>query len=220
VREPPLTLGLGDLDAASVRDPSETRPTGANAPVGYVVRTDGAARGNPGPASAGAVLLSSSLALLAQDFTGPARVVESQEEAVSVILTKQIQPGDVLVVRYEGPAGGPGMQEMLHPTAFLKGAGLGRVCALITDGRFSGGSSGISVGHISPEAAAGGVICHDCGAGDGFTLDQSARSFMAAALASPLKDAPAAEGPTLMQVERALSGTVEYHAHVRLRSVA
>ncbi|HYH31044.1 MAG TPA: dihydroxy-acid dehydratase [Pseudonocardia sp.] len=91
-------------------------------------------------------------------FEGPARVVESQEEAVSVILTKQIQPGDVLVVRYEGPAGGPGMQEMLHPTAFLKGAGLGAKCALITDGRFSGGSSGISVGHISPEAAGGGVI--------------------------------------------------------------
>ena len=85
-------------------------------------------------------------------------MVESQEEAVSAILTKQIQPGDVLVVRYEGPAGGPGMQEMLHPTAFLKGAGLGAKCALITDGRFSGGSSGISVGHISPEAAAGGVI--------------------------------------------------------------
>jgi dihydroxy-acid dehydratase len=91
-------------------------------------------------------------------FEGPARVVESQEEAVSVILGKQIQPGDVLVVRYEGPSGGPGMQEMLHPTAFLKGAGLGAVCALITDGRFSGGSSGISVGHISPEAAHGGVI--------------------------------------------------------------
>src|SRR5688572_1377824 len=91
-------------------------------------------------------------------FEGPARVVESQEEAVSAILTKQIQPGDVLVVRYEGPAGGPGMQEMLHPTAFLKGAGLGAKCALITDGRFSGGSSGISVGHISPEAASGGVI--------------------------------------------------------------
>ncbi|WP_028924769.1 dihydroxy-acid dehydratase [Pseudonocardia acaciae] len=91
-------------------------------------------------------------------FEGPARVVESQEQAVSVILGKQIQPGDVLVVRYEGPAGGPGMQEMLHPTAFLKGAGLGAVCALITDGRFSGGSSGISVGHISPEAAAGGTI--------------------------------------------------------------
>ncbi|MEU3271612.1 dihydroxy-acid dehydratase [Saccharomonospora sp. NPDC006951] len=91
-------------------------------------------------------------------FEGPARVVESQEEAVSAILGKQVQPGEVLVVRYEGPAGGPGMQEMLHPTAFLKGAGLGKVCALITDGRFSGGSSGISVGHISPEAAAGGVI--------------------------------------------------------------
>jgi dihydroxy-acid dehydratase len=91
-------------------------------------------------------------------FQGPARVVESQEEAVSVILNKEIQPGEVLVVRYEGPAGGPGMQEMLHPTAFLKGAGLGKKCALITDGRFSGGSSGISVGHISPEAANGGTI--------------------------------------------------------------
>ncbi|MEU5696594.1 dihydroxy-acid dehydratase [Actinosynnema sp. NPDC020468] len=91
-------------------------------------------------------------------FEGPARVVESQEEAVSVILKKEIQPGDVLVVRYEGPAGGPGMQEMLHPTAFLKGAGLGKKCALITDGRFSGGTSGLSIGHVSPEAAGGGVI--------------------------------------------------------------
>ena len=87
-------------------------------------------------------------------FTGPARVLESQEQAVSAILNKEVQPGDVLVIRYEGPAGGPGMQEMLHPTAFLKGAGLGKVCALITDGRFSGGSSGLSVGHVSPEAAA------------------------------------------------------------------
>jgi dihydroxy-acid dehydratase len=91
-------------------------------------------------------------------FEGPARVLESQEEAVSAILKKEIQPGEVLVIRYEGPAGGPGMQEMLHPTAFLKGSGLGKKCALITDGRFSGGSSGISVGHISPEAAAGGAI--------------------------------------------------------------
>ncbi|HEX7662198.1 MAG TPA: dihydroxy-acid dehydratase [Pseudonocardiaceae bacterium] len=91
-------------------------------------------------------------------FQGPARVVESQEEAVSVILGGQVKPGDVLVIRYEGPAGGPGMQEMLHPTAFLKGAGLGKKCALITDGRFSGGSSGVSVGHISPEAASGGAI--------------------------------------------------------------
>jgi dihydroxy-acid dehydratase len=91
-------------------------------------------------------------------FTGPARVVESQEQAVSAILGKQIQPGDVVVVRYEGPAGGPGMQEMLHPTAFLKGAGLGTKCALVTDGRFSGGTSGLAVGHISPEAAEGGLI--------------------------------------------------------------
>jgi dihydroxy-acid dehydratase len=91
-------------------------------------------------------------------FQGPARVLESQEEAVSAILGKKVQAGEVLVIRYEGPAGGPGMQEMLHPTAFLKGSGLGKKCALITDGRFSGGSSGISVGHISPEAAAGGVI--------------------------------------------------------------
>ncbi|SQG64535.1 dihydroxy-acid dehydratase [Corynebacterium renale] len=91
-------------------------------------------------------------------FTGPARVVESQEEAVSVILKREVQPGDVVVVRYEGPSGGPGMQEMLHPTSFLKGAGLGKVCALITDGRFSGGTSGLSIGHISPEAAHGGLI--------------------------------------------------------------
>ncbi|MEC3973799.1 dihydroxy-acid dehydratase [Amycolatopsis sp. H20-H5] len=91
-------------------------------------------------------------------FQGPARVLESQEEAVSAILKKEIQPGEVLVIRYEGPAGGPGMQEMLHPTAFLKGSGLGKKCALLTDGRFSGGSSGISVGHVSPEAAAGGLI--------------------------------------------------------------
>jgi dihydroxy-acid dehydratase len=85
-------------------------------------------------------------------------VVESQEEAVSAILGKKIKPGDVIVVRYEGPKGGPGMQEMLHPTAFLKGAGLGKECALITDGRFSGGTSGLSIGHISPEAAGGGTI--------------------------------------------------------------
>jgi dihydroxy-acid dehydratase len=91
-------------------------------------------------------------------FEGPARVVESQEEAVQVILSKTIQAGEVLVVRYEGPAGGPGMQEMLHPTAFMKGTGMGKKCALVTDGRFSGGSSGLSIGHVSPEAAAGGDI--------------------------------------------------------------
>ena len=91
-------------------------------------------------------------------FVGRALVCESQDEAVEKILTKQVQPGHVVVVRYEGPSGGPGMQEMLYPTSFIKGRGLGKVCALITDGRFSGGSSGISVGHVSPEAAAGGTI--------------------------------------------------------------
>jgi dihydroxy-acid dehydratase len=91
-------------------------------------------------------------------FTGTAIVLESQEAAVEAILGQKVQPGHVVVIRYEGPAGGPGMQEMLHPTSFLKGLGLGQTCALITDGRFSGGSSGISVGHISPEAAAGGAI--------------------------------------------------------------
>ncbi|WP_277050889.1 dihydroxy-acid dehydratase [Ruania albidiflava] len=91
-------------------------------------------------------------------FVGTALVCESQDEAVAKILAKEVKPGHVVVVRYEGPAGGPGMQEMLYPTSFLKGRGLGKVCALITDGRFSGGSSGISVGHVSPEAAAGGTI--------------------------------------------------------------
>jgi len=91
-------------------------------------------------------------------FTGPARVFESQESAVDGILAKQVVAGDVVVIRYEGPKGGPGMQEMLYPTSFLKGRGLGRACALITDGRFSGGTSGLSIGHISPEAAGGGLI--------------------------------------------------------------
>ncbi|KAB8163885.1 dihydroxy-acid dehydratase [Streptomyces sp. 3MP-14] len=91
-------------------------------------------------------------------FEGPAVVVESQEEAVEAILTKRVKEGDVVVVRYEGPRGGPGMQEMLYPTSFLKGRGLGAKCALITDGRFSGGTSGLSIGHASPEAAAGGTI--------------------------------------------------------------
>ncbi|MBB3036219.1 dihydroxy-acid dehydratase [Hoyosella altamirensis] len=113
-------------------------------------------RGNLAPN--GAVIKTAGIDEALWRFQGPARVVESQEEAVSVILRREIQPGDILVVRYEGPAGGPGMQEMLHPTAFLKGAGLGAKCALITDGRFSGGTSGISVGHMSPEAAAGGAI--------------------------------------------------------------
>lgn len=91
-------------------------------------------------------------------FEGPARVFHSQELACEAILANEIKPGDVVVIVYEGPRGGPGMQEMLYPTSFLKGKGLGKVCALITDGRFSGGTSGLSIGHVSPEAAEGGTI--------------------------------------------------------------
>lgn len=91
-------------------------------------------------------------------FEGPAHVTESQDEAVQHILDDQVKAGDVVIVRYEGPKGGPGMQEMLYPTSYIKSKGLGKACALLTDGRFSGGTSGLSIGHASPEAAAGGTI--------------------------------------------------------------
>ncbi len=91
-------------------------------------------------------------------FRGPARIMESQEEAVEAILSGRIQAGDVVLIRYEGPRGGPGMQEMLYPTSYLKSKWLGKACALVTDGRFSGGTSGLSIGHVSPEAAEGGTI--------------------------------------------------------------
>ncbi|MBZ9660030.1 dihydroxy-acid dehydratase [Mesorhizobium sp. ESP-6-4] len=91
-------------------------------------------------------------------FTGPARVFESQDASVKAILGNEIKAGDIVVIRYEGPRGGPGMQEMLYPTSYLKSKGLGKACALITDGRFSGGTSGLSIGHVSPEAAEGGTI--------------------------------------------------------------
>ncbi|MEZ5682298.1 MAG: dihydroxy-acid dehydratase [Erythrobacter sp.] len=92
------------------------------------------------------------------NFSGPAKVYESQDDAVTAILTGQVVEGDVVVIRYEGPRGGPGMQEMLYPTSYLKSKGLGAACALLTDGRFSGGTSGLSIGHVSPEAAEGGEI--------------------------------------------------------------
>lgn len=109
-------------------------------------------------------------------FEGPAVVCESQEEAVQKILTQQVKEGDVVVIRYEGPKGGPGMQEMLYPTSYLKGRGLGKSCALITDGRFSGGTSGLSIGHASPEAASGGTIAlvED---GDRIRIDIPARTI-------------------------------------------
>ena len=109
-------------------------------------------------------------------FSGPAKIFESQDSAVKGILGKDVKAGDVVVVRYEGPRGGPGMQEMLYPTSYIKAVGLGAACALITDGRFSGGSSGLSIGHISPEAASGGPI----GAledGDMIVIDLVARTL-------------------------------------------
>ena len=109
-------------------------------------------------------------------FSGPARIFESQDDAVAAILGDRIKEGDVLIIRYEGPRGGPGMQEMLYPTSYLKSKGLGKACALITDGRFSGGTSGLSIGHVSPEAAEGGAIGL-VQEGDGIEIDIPNRSI-------------------------------------------
>jgi dihydroxy-acid dehydratase len=119
-------------------------------------------------------------------FSGPARVLESQDAAVEAILTNKIRAGDVVVITYEGPRGGPGMQEMLYPTSYLKSKGLGKACALITDGRFSGGTSGLSIGHVSPEAAEGGLIglVQD---GDMIEIDIPARSIHLAVDEAELK---------------------------------
>ncbi len=138
-----------DLDAACgcIRD------------VAHAYSADGGLavlRGNL--AADGAVVKSAGVPETLLTFTGRAVVAESQEEAVDAILSGRVQAGNVLVIRYEGPRGGPGMQEMLHPTAYLEGRGLAGSVAIVTDGRFSGGSSGLSIGHVSPEAAAGGVI--------------------------------------------------------------
>lgn len=125
-------------------------------------------------------------------FRGPAKVYESQEEAVEAILAKRVIAGDVVVIRYEGPKGGPGMQEMLYPTTYLKSMGLGKACALITDGRFSGGTSGLSIGHISPEAASGGLIAlvND---GDMIAIDIPKRSIRLEVADSQLAVRQAAE---------------------------
>jgi len=119
-------------------------------------------------------------------FRGPARAFESQDDTVDAILRGDVVAGDVVVVRYEGPRGGPGMQEMLYPTSFLKGRGLGRACALITDGRFSGGTSGLSIGHVSPEAASAGLIAlvED---GDVIEIDIPARSIVLSVPADTLE---------------------------------
>ena len=109
-------------------------------------------------------------------FEGPARIFESQDDAVHGILGGEVVAGDVVVIRYEGPRGGPGMQEMLYPTSYLKSKGLGKACALVTDGRFSGGTSGLSIGHVSPEAAEGGAIGL-VEAGDRIAIDIPARTI-------------------------------------------
>ncbi len=109
-------------------------------------------------------------------FEGPAHICESQDDAVADILGDKVKAGDVVVIRYEGPSGGPGMQEMLYPTSYLKSKGLGKVCALLTDGRFSGGTSGLSIGHVSPEAAGGGNIAL-IEAGDMIRIDIPNRSI-------------------------------------------
>jgi dihydroxy-acid dehydratase len=129
-------------------------------------------------------------------FTGPARVFESQDDAVSGILNGTVKAGDVVVIRYEGPRGGPGMQEMLYPTSYLKSKGLGKACALITDGRFSGGTSGLSIGHVSPEAAEGGLIGL-VENGDTIEIDIPKRSIRLAvddATLAARRDAMAAKG--------------------------
>ncbi len=129
-------------------------------------------RGNLAPD--GAVVKSAGVPEGMQIFSGRAVVTESQEEAAEAILSGRVTPGTVLVIRYEGPRGGPGMQEMLYPTAYLKGRGLATSCAVVTDGRFSGGSSGLSIGHVSPEAAAGGPLAL-VQEGDTITIDIAAR---------------------------------------------
>jgi len=134
-------------------------------------------------------------------FAGPARVYESQDAAVAGILNNQVKAGDVVVIRYEGPKGGPGMQEMLYPTSYLKSKGLGKACALITDGRFSGGTSGLSIGHASPEAAEGGAIglVQD---GDRIEIDIPARSIRLAISSAELEARRAhmdARGPAAWQ---------------------
>jgi dihydroxy-acid dehydratase len=121
-------------------------------------------------ATDGSIVKTASVDKHLHTFTGSARVYESQDAVVAGILGGDVHAGDVVVVRYEAPRGGPGMQEMLYPTSYIKSRGLAGHCAMVTDGRFSGGSSGLSIGHVSPEAAEGGVIAlvHD---GDSISID-------------------------------------------------
>jgi dihydroxy-acid dehydratase len=143
-------------------------------------------------------------------FTGAAKVFESQEDAANGILDGEVKAGDVVVIRYEGPKGGPGMQEMLYPTSYLKSMGLGKACALITDGRFSGGTSGLSIGHVSPEAAAGGEIAL-LRNGDRIEIDVPARKINVLVSADELKT---------RKKEEELKGNKSYKPEKRNRNVS
>jgi dihydroxy-acid dehydratase len=140
-------------------EPDEDRAAGCIRDIEHAYSTDGGLAvlyGNI--AKEGAIVKTAGVDPSIWKFEGSARIFHSQEAACDAILENRIHSGDVVVILYEGPKGGPGMQEMLYPTSFLKGKGLGKACALITDGRFSGGTSGLSVGHVSPEGAEGGEI--------------------------------------------------------------
>lgn len=164
-------------------------------------------------AEEGAIIKTAGISEELFHFEGTARVVDSQEQAIDLILGKSVEPGEVVVIRYEGPKGGPGMQEMLYPTSFLKGMGLGKSCALITDGRFSGGTSGLSIGHISPEAASGGLIAlvHD---GDRIVIDVPSRLLKLDVPAEELERRRHEKGSTPW------SGKRERHVSKALRAYA
>lgn len=151
-------------------------------------------------------------------FSGPAVVCESQDEACEMILSGKVKAGDVVVIRYEGPKGGPGMQEMLYPTSYLKSKGLGKVCALITDGRFSGGTSGLSIGHVSPEAASGGEIALIKN-GDIIEIDITKRSLNVKLSAEELEtrrkeqEARGKDAFTPVSRNRVVSKSLRHYAH-------
>ena len=142
-------------------------------------------------------------------FIGPAVIFESQEDAADGILNGIVKAGDVIVIRYEGPKGGPGMQEMLYPTSYLKSMGLDKKCALITDGRFSGGTSGLSIGHMSPEAAAGGELAL-LRTGDRIEIDIPGRKINAVLSENELKK---------RQKEEKLKGKSSYKPEFRKREI-
>jgi dihydroxy-acid dehydratase len=165
-------IELGDsISGIKIRDKEVIRPLeNPHQPVGGLAILFG----NLAPQ--GAVIKTGGVAAHIRQHSGPARIFESQEQAMEGILDNQVKPGDVVVIRYEGPQGGPGMQEMLSPTSAIMGMGLGEKVALITDGRFSGGTRGACIGHISPEAAARGPIAalQD---GDVIDIDLEARTL-------------------------------------------